>query len=227
MSDLSNLDIYQKIIYKSVNCAKLYHKVRFYTDVETLSYLENIDVEKIIIDTTNFYFLDDFKINLLSIIEKNEIIVDTDLFLFAPLQLNSEYDISVEFKDNCTKHYYPEYLKYFIENDIDELIPYFQKPIIYVPNIGILKIYNKKLEKEYVELYYKTREWLIKKNKNIERMSSIILGQYLLALIIENQKYTIDYAKLNKNRYIHFAGPTKFDINVINNIDVNSNVKLI
>ena len=227
MQDESNMEKYQAIIFKSVSCAKLYHNVKFYTDVETIPYLEHIDIKKTIIDTSDFYFLDDFKIHLLSIIDENEILIDTDLFLFSKLNLKNDCDICVDFKDNCTKNYYPTYLKFFIENGIDEIIPSFQQPIIYVPNIGILKILNNELKKEYINLYYKVRNWLVLKNKNIDRMASIILGQYLLGLILENKKYTIDYAKLNNNRYLHFSGPGKFNMDLINNIGVVNQKKII
>ncbi len=222
MSSLDRLTIYQSIISKSVECAKLHHKVKFYTDAETLKYLEHIDVEKIIIDTNGFYFLDDFKIHLLSVIDDEEVIVDTDLFLFAPLKLKDGYDIYVDFKDNCTKHYYPEHLKFFRDNNIDELIPAFNTPITYIPNIGILKIPNKKLKKEYIQSYYKIRDWTISKNNNLDRMASMILGQYMLGLILKDTKYKIYYSRLNSNYYLHLSGPQKFEIGIINSIDIKN-----
>jgi len=224
MSTLDRLQIYQSIIYKSVQCAKLHHKVKFYTDVETLKYLEHIDVEKIIINTDGFYFLDDFKIHLLSVIDNEEVIVDTDLFLFAPLKLKDGYDIYVDFKDNCTKHYYPEYLKFFRENNIDELIPDFNTPITYIPNIGILRIPNEQLKKEYIESYYKIRDWTISKNNNLDRMASMILGQYMLGLILKDTEYKIYYSKLYGNYYLHLSGPQKFDIDLVNSIDVTKKI---
>ena len=45
INSMDNLEIYQTIISKAVECAKKYHKIIFYTDTETLPYLNLSDVE--------------------------------------------------------------------------------------------------------------------------------------------------------------------------------------
>ena len=227
MNSINDLEDYQLMISKSVECAKQHHIVKFYTDTETLPYLQIEDVEIQLIDTTDFYFVDDFKINLLSIISDNEILIDTDLFLFRRLKLEDNKDIYVDFRDNSKKYWYKEYIKWFINNGIDELIPNFYTKDIYVPNIGILKISNNELKMEYLNLYYKIRKWILTKDIKIDRGVSIILGQYLLALLIEGGKYKISYCYNKNNHYSHLSGPLKFEPNILNNILLIKNKKII
>jgi len=227
MSDPSNMEIYQKMISKSFECAKLHHEVKFYTDIETLPYLEHINIDKIIIDTNGFYFVDDFKVKLLSIIKENEILIDIDLFLFEPLKLQDGYDIYVDFKDESTKSWYKEYLKYFIDNGITNIIPNFEQDFIEVPNIGVLKINDKNLKNKYINIYNKAREWVLSKDQNITKGVSIILGQYLLGLTLQNEKYSAYYCYNSKNRYLHFSGPKKFRPGILDNLRPINGQKLL
>ena len=221
----SDLNLYVQMIEKSIECAKQYHKVKFYTDEETIIHIPIEDIEIQIINTENFYFIDDFKVYLLDIIEDNEVIIDTDLFLFAPLYLEDDYDLYVDFKDHSGKDWYIEYLDWFIDKGITELIPNFNDKIIQVPNIGVFKFKNKQLQKKYTETYYIIREWALSKDKNIDRGISIILGQYLLALLMSD--YKVKYCHKNENHYIHLSGPQKFEKNVIDNIMPNKSIKII
>ena len=222
-----DLNSYIKLIHTSIEYAKQHHIVKFYTDIETLSHLSISNVEVVLIDTSDFYFVDDFKIHLLSIISDDEVLIDTDLFLFETLKLEDNKDIYVDFRDNSKKYWYEEYIKWFLDNGIDELIPNFYTKDIVVPNIGILKIPNIKLKKEYIKLYYKIRKWAISKNINIDKGISIILGQYLLALLIDNKKYSISYCHKKNNHYIHLSGPLKFESNILDNIISIKNKKII
>jgi len=218
MSDPSKLENYRDMICKSVDCAKQHHSIKFYTDEKTLPFLKDIDVDKVIVNTEGFYFVDDFKVHLLSIIGEEEVLVDTDLFLFSPLKLEDGHDIYVDFRDESSKYWYKESLNYFIENGIMEIIPNFIQPIVYVPNIGILKIKNKILQKEYINIYYKVKEWVLTKDKHVTKGISIILGQYLLGLILQNEEYSPYYCYNSKNSYLHFSGPKKFREGILSNI---------
>ena len=218
MSDPTKIDNYRDMISKSVDCAKQHHQVKFYTDEETLPILSHINVDKTIVNTDGFYFVDDFKVHLLSKIEKDEILIDTDLFLFSPLKLEDGYDIYVDFMDISTKSWYMEYLSYFIENGISEIVPNFIQSTLHVPNIGILKIKNESLQQEYINIYYKVREWVLSKDKSITKGISIILGQYLLGLTLQHGKYSPYYCYNSRNSYLHFSGPKKFREGILSNI---------
>ena len=219
MSDINNMDKYMKMIVKSLECAKEHHKVKFYTDKETLPHLTHIDIDKTIIDTEGFYFVDDFKVHLLSIIGDDEVLIDTDLFLFSPIKLKKGYDIYLDFKDESTKSWYKEYIDYFINKGVTDIVPNFIQPHVFVPNIGILKINNEDLKKEYIHIYKKVREWLLLKDSNINKGTSIILGQYLLGLTLQNNKYSPYYCYNGKNHYLHFSGPKKFREGILDNIN--------
>jgi hypothetical protein len=219
MSDINNMDKYMKMIVKSLECAKEHHKVKFYTDKETLPHLTDIDIDKTIIDTEGFYFVDDFKVHLLSVIEDDEVLIDTDLFLFSPIKLEKGYDIYLDFKDESTKSWYKGYIDYFINRGVTDIVPNFIQPHVFVPNIGILKINNEDLKKEYIDIYKKVREWLLLTDDNINKGTSIILGQYLLGLTLQNNKYSSYYCYNGKNHYLHFSGPKKFREGILDYIN--------
>jgi len=227
INSIDNLERYQTMISKAVECAKPHHKVIFYTDTETLPYLNLCDIEIKLIDTNDFYFVDDFKVHLLSIISDDEILIDTDLFLFSPLNLESNKDLYVDFRDNSSKYWYTEYLNWCIEKNIEEVFPNFIIENMHVPNIGILKIQNKELKNEYIKLYYKIREWILSKDSNINRGISIILGQYLLALLIVNKRYKVSYCFNDYNYYCHLSGPIKFQNDIIDKTMLLLNKRLI
>lgn len=205
---LSVIEKYKEIIKKAVDYALLYHKVNFYTDEETLPYLQIDGTTIKLIDTSNVYFVDDLKVHLLTIIDENEVIVDTDLFLFKPLHLEAGYDAYFEFKDNSSSSWYMDKFDWFIDNGIRDMIPNFNTKLISVPNIGILKIPNKDLKEKYVELYYKIRNWILSKDSDITLGMSLIIGQYLLGLVMS--EYNIYYCKNYNNHYAHLSGANKF-----------------
>lgn len=222
---MDNLERYQTMISKAVECAKVHHKVLFYTDIETIPYLNIGDVEVKLIDTDGFYFVDDFKVHLLSVIAENEILVDTDLFLFRELKLENGFDAYFDFMDNSKQNWYTEYLNWFIDNGIRDIIPEFGESNIVVPNIGILKITNTELQKEYIDLYYKVRKWVLDRDNTITKGISIILGQYLLGILI--QKYNVKYCYNATNHYVHLSGPSKFKKNILLTITPVTGKKLL
>lgn len=219
------IDRYKHVIEKAVECALLHHKVNFYTDIETLPYLNISNTNVKLIDTTDFYFVDDFKVHLLTIIDDDEVIVDTDLFLFKPLYLEPGCDAHFDFMDNSNKIWYTENLDFFMDNGIRELIPNFNINQINVPNIGILKIPNRNLKEKYIELYYKIRKWSITRDLFPSIGISVILGQYLLALLIN--EYNINYCSNYRNHYAHLSGPNKFKTSGVINFHPSKSSKLL
>lgn len=225
LNNQSDLNLYIQMIEKAIECAKQFHKVKFYTDEETLSRLSIKDIEVEIVNTNDFYFVDDFKVYLLDIVKDDEVIIDTDLFLFSPLHIDQGNDLYVDFKDHSGKDWYIEHLDWFIKNGIREILPSFDEKIIPVPNIGILKFKNKELQTKYTEIYYTIRDWVLSKDKKINRGVSIILGQYLLGMLISD--YKIKYCYKNKNHYVHLSGPSKFEKNVVDKLLPSKTIKFI
>jgi hypothetical protein len=219
--DTSNTKTYLDLLNKSIKFAKRYHRVKLYTDDVTLPIVSNIDVDIVLVDTTGFRFIDDFKVYLLSHISDDEVLVDVDLFLYKPLYLKDGWDIWVDFKDNSSNEWYKDYIKYCTDNGIVTILPDFIQSSMSIPNIGILKIGNPTLKKDYIKLYNKVRYWLFTLDDTPDIGLSIILGQYLLGLLLKDGKYKIFYCYGNGNDYIHLSGPVKFKEGILNSIEYN------
>jgi len=224
LTDNSNAKTYLELLTKSIKFAKRYHSVRLYTDDVTLPMVNDIDVDIVLVDTTGFWFIDDFKLHLLSHISDYEILVDVDLFLYNPLHLNGGYDIWVDFKDNSSNEWYRNYIKYCVDNGIIKILPDFVQFSMSIPNIGILKINNPDLKKDYIELYNRIRDWLLSLDSKPNIELSIILGQYLLGLLLKDGKYKISYCHRNKNNYIHLSGPVKFKKGILDGIEYTKKI---
>jgi len=217
--DTSNTKTYLELLNKSIKFAKRYHKVKLYTDDVTLPIVSNIDVDIVLVDTTGFRFIDDFKVYLLSHISDDEVLVDVDLFLYKPLYLKDGWDIWVDFKDNSSNGWYKDYVKYCVDNGICNILPDFIQSSMSIPNIGILKIDNPYLKLDYIHSYNKIRDWLFTLDDEPDIGLSIILGQYLLGLLLKDGKYKVSYCHRNGNDYIHLSGPVKFKEGILNTIE--------
>ncbi len=224
-NSINSIQRYSELILKAIEYASLHHKVNFYTDAETLSYLDIQGVNIKIIDTSDFYFVDDFKVHLLPIIAEDEVLIDTDVFLFKPLYLKPGFDAYFDNIDNSRKIWYTEHFDWLINNGIRELIPEFNTKVFNIPNIGILKIPNKDLRETYMELYYKIRKWVLSKNPDMPLAISIILGQYLLGMVMSG--YNVSYCSNNGNHYAHLSGPNKFKTSGIINFHPSKSSKLL
>ena len=226
--DETNLIAYKNIIPKSVELAKLNHKkVLFYTDLETSIWLSDVDVEKVIIDSSNFTYQDDMKLYLISILGENHVLVDVDLFLTKPLIIDDSYDLCVDYFDNANKKvynlFYKEHLDKLIEGGIQKIIPDFGNDIVSIPNIGILYVKNSDMKADYIKMYNFIKKWIIDNGlyEDVGPRGSLITGQYCLGYINKDNKYSVHYCKYNtKNHYTHLVGKDiKFNLDVLlNNI---------
>jgi hypothetical protein len=181
-------------------------------------------VDIVLVDTTGFRFIDDFKVYLLSHISDDEVLVDVDLFLYKPLYLKDGCDIWVDFKDNSSNGWYKDYVKYCVDNGICNILPDFVQSSMSIPNIGILKIDNPKLKLDYIHSYNKIRDWLFTLDDEPDIGLSIILGQYLLGLLLKDGKYKVSYCHRNGNDYIHLSGPVKFREGILNTIEYTKKI---
>jgi hypothetical protein len=214
------LEFYMKMLYKSIYAAREHHKVILYTDELTLPHLSHIHVEKRIVDTTGFLFLDDLKVHLLSIISSDEILIDIDVFLHKPLELPNDFDLYIDYMDLSYEWYYTQPYEYFVSKGIRTAFPnYFDNIIDQSGNIGLLYFKNDELKKHYIQLYHKVRSWILGLSEGYEH-SAVFLGQYLLGVVLHRMDYKICYLKLTNNDYTHYAGQQKFKNNVIDNIPI-------
>ena len=219
--DWSKLDFYKMLVYKSIETAKQHHKVILYTDSESLPHFEHLSVEKKVVDTTDFLFMDDLKIHLLTIMSRDEILIDTDLFLHKPLELPNGYDMYLDYTDLTTEWHYNIPYDYFVSKGIRESFPnYFDTIVPYSGNIGILHFTNDEFKQRYIELYSNVREWVLSLNEWYEH-TAVFLGQYLLGVVLHKSSYSVCPLKQTNNDYTHYASYLKFEDGVIENIPID------
>mgnify|MGYP000870678580 CR=1 FL=1 len=162
LSDLSKLDLYKEMLSKSVEFAKKFYQVILYTDSETLPDLETIQVEKRLVDSSDFYFIDDFKVYLLDkVLCENSTLIDVDLFLFKPLNFQEGFDLYADYKEKSTEEWYTQYIDILLENGVRELLPDFGSKIYFPPNIGIIKFTNLEYKRKYIDTYNLLKNWIV------------------------------------------------------------------
>lgn len=230
LSDLSKLDLYKEMLSKSVEFAKKFYQVILYTDSETLPDLETIQVEKRLVDSSDFYFIDDFKVYLLDkVLCENSTLIDVDLFLFKPLTFQEGFDLYADYKEKSTEEWYTQYIDILLENGVRELLPDFGSKIYFPPNIGIIKFTNLEYKRKYIDTYNLLKNWIANKNLNLDRGASMVLGQYTLALLNTDNKYRIYYCRNQNtsNNFLHLSGPIKFEKDALKKYLPASTYKLI
>ena len=158
-------------------------------DTFTFEFVKDIDIEIEIIDYTPFRFLDDIKIQTLPLLNKDEILIDPDIFLYKEIRIDSDCDIFLERPEKITARWYIR--------DYNESLPFkFSKMINFesksgdVGNIGIIKFYNMEFMNEYISHYNlikKTAEEEITKLPQFPSLS-ILIGQLGLQNLIDKKK---------------------------------------
>lgn len=202
------------MLSRSVEFAKKFYKVILYTDNETLPDLEHIQVEKRLVDSSDFYFIDDFKVYLLEkVLHKDDVLIDVDLFLFKPLNFKEGFDLYVDYKEKSTEKWYTEYIDILLKGGIRNILPDFGSRTYFPPNIGIIKFTNLEYKEKYIETYNKVKAWIKNEGIELDRGASMVLGQYTLALLNSNNKYRIYYCRNQNtgNNFLHLSGPIKFE----------------
>jgi len=230
LSNLDNLDLYREMLSRSVEFAKKFYQVILYTDSETLPDLETIQVEKRLVDSSDFYFIDDFKVDLLEkVLCEDSVLIDVDLFLFKPLNFKEGFDLYVDYKEKSTEEWYTRYINVLLENRVTDIIPEFGSRTYFPPNIGIIKFTNLEYKEQYIKLYKKLKTWIKDKNINLDRGASMVLGQYTLALLNSDNKYRIYYSRNQNtgNNFLHLSGPIKFEKDALKKYLPNTKQKLI
>lgn len=226
----ANLDSYLRMIHKAVNYALDRHDVVFYTDEETLPLLKNIQIKKVLIDTDGFYYVDDFKVHLLSIVDSGDIIMDIDVFLWEKLELEDGYDLYIDYKDDSGRDWYQHHMEYCERAGVRATMDKFNDIVIDTPNIGIMQFRNDKLKQKYIDLYYRTRDILINyKGEFIYQGLSVVLGQYTLGYLLHYGDYKVCTLQESENRYRHFSGHEKLEKGFFNSIIqdlIENNIKI-
>ncbi len=205
-----------------------FHNIILYTDSES-AYLFEDTFDKIVLkDFDNILLLDDYKYNVLKYLNDDDILFDGDIFLTQKLFIDTNFELICDQNIKNILYipfytYYKRTIDLFLENKIEDIIPFFKK-INYAPNIGILKFKNKNIEREFLEYYWKMKNWFNDSNlelshnliQNDNRISAVF-GQYLLSLFANEQKINISFLS-DKNIYYHLSGDSKFHISFSKNL---------
>ena len=206
---------------KSIETNSKFHTIKLYTDTTTISYLDDIQIEKEILNFDDFKFLDDIKIETLPKLKENDILIDIDIFLGKALEINLNSDVVLDRPSYVTESYYRTEIERSLQYEFSKLLNYNPKKNE-IGNIGIMKFVNKELEKKYINFYTKIKENILNQNKELPPFPafSVLIGQIGLKNVIDDNNYTISYAsKLDNNNYFHLAGDVKYnEINIDNSL---------
>ena len=199
-----------EVLNESVNLLKRFFSYRIVTDDLTYEDLKNLSPNIEIVNSENFVFLDDFKIELIKGLKENEILIDPDILMKKRAKYSLDADLVFEHKEEVT-HWYGKVIEEIKGTLLYDRIKNHQK-LTFVPNIGILKINHPNLLSDYIETYYLYRKDLLSKFKTNQSIYSNLLGQYLLGILLQEGNYSYFYLRsVNTPKvYIHLAGPQKY-----------------
>lgn len=190
-----------------------FHKITLLTDKESLDYLtipEGIEIQ--LIDTTQYRLADDLKIDLLPKLKEDEVIIDFDVYLFKPLPNLSEYDVVIErYEEEFAFRIYQKLILTITNKEIKD---YFLSinALKTIPNIGVFKINNADILKEYREKFYYYSNLFIthSESNSIDPISySALFSQYILNDVLFNKNLKI----FTGNKYgVHLNGEQKYTL---------------
>ena len=153
------------LLKQSIKLVSKHSNYRLVTDDSTYKDLKNLSNDITMIDSSDFKFLDDFKLSLLKDLKFNEMLVDPDILMFKKPMVDSNTDLIFDYKDSPRKYWYEEDIR-----AVEGMLLYDKiksvKKLPFVPNIGFLKINNKKLLTDYIEQYSYYRKDILNKFDN-------------------------------------------------------------
>jgi len=199
------------LLKQSIKLVSKHSNYRLVTDDSTYKDLKNLSNDITMIDSSDFKFLDDFKLSLLKDLKFNEMLVDPDILMFKKPMVDSNTDLIFDYKDSPRKYWYEEDIRAVEGTLLYDKIKSVKK-LPFVPNIGFLKINNKKLLTDYIEQYSYYRKDILNKFDNTFLSFSILLGQYLLGMLLYEGNYSyLSIRSVNTpDVYEHLGGPQKF-----------------
>lgn len=212
--DDKNFNVILYSLTKSIEFNSRFHSIKIYTDDTTVRYLSHLNVDIEVYNYSNFRFIDDIKIQTLSLIQPDEILIDPDIFLYKELILEDGYDLILERPEKVDASWYKE--------DFSEASTFKFRRFLKlesktgeVGNIGIIKFFNLDAQKEYINFYNQVRSEALLEEDKLPRYPkfSVLLGQLGLQNLIDKKGYKLKYAKhIEGNDYIHLSGYRKYSI---------------
>ena len=183
-----------------------------YTDDESYEYLGRPkNVKTKYFPTNDYYFIDDFKVELLHILPPDTYIADFDLYLKEPLQIDNSYDIYIErFEEESNWDTYKKQIDSIPYDEIREFLLSIDA-LKTIPNIGFFRTNNARLRKEYSDLYFDYRKKFI--NLSIRdnfdyRHYSALFSQHILNYVLSLKDYKV--YECDQSNCTHLNGTYKY-----------------
>jgi hypothetical protein len=121
------------------------------------------------IDSSDFKFLDDFKLSLLKDLKFNEMLVDPDILMFKKPMVDSNTDLIFDYKDSPRKYWYEEDIR-----AVEGMLLYDKIKSVFESTIGFLNISIS--GSTNISLNFKSLSRLsLKSSKNLKSLESIIV----------------------------------------------------
>lgn len=201
-----------QLYHKSIECGSKFYKTCIYTTVYGYEIFKGLVDEIVIVpETFNYTFLADLKFHVIEKEQSPFILIDGDLFIQSELKIDTNCDFAVEYEILPSQpRQYLIYNKYFIDNGIKNIIPYWKD---YNPsyNLGLIYVNNKEYSKLLVKDYYKVKEFynnIILPNYDLDQ-PSVTGAQYFFNLFCTHHNLNVDFFK-NHNAYTHLAYDMKY-----------------
>jgi hypothetical protein len=211
--DIDNLNKLLKSYELSIKLANRYHNTILYTDdygYKQLGHLVN-DVKFLNKDTN--YLWSEAKFEALFNESIDSFIIDGDIFLESKLNYDTNGVVFHNYdSENVIDFYYSKAISDFNNHSIIDVFPYWKTNCKKAINIGILGFFDTELKREYLDFYYKIKDWYFTTypTKLHKRLDTMIIGQYSLGCLLESKNIKEQPLVLT-NDYSHFHGGIKYE----------------
>jgi hypothetical protein len=219
--DKSNLDKLIKSYKLSIKLANKHHNTILYTDEYGASQLGSVVGDVKFLKKDKNYLWSEAKIEALSNESIGSFIIDGDVFLNSKLNYDTNGVVFHNYdSESAIDFYYSKAVSDFDNHSIIDVFPYWKPNCKKVINVGILGFFDDTLQKEYLDFYYKIKDWYFTKypNKLHKRLDTMIIEQYCLGCLLESKDIKEQPLALT-NDYSHFYGGIKYENFFVKMID--------
>ena len=219
--DKNNLDKLIKIYELSIKLSNKHYNTILYTDEYGASQLGNTVNDVKFLKKDKNYLWSEAKIEALSNEPIDSILMDGDIFLESKLDYINEGVVFDEYdSQNTIDFYYSNTVKDFDKYAIKNVFPYWKTDSKKVINVGILGFFDNDLKTEYLNYYYKIKDWYFTNYpiKLHKRLDVMVIEQYSLGCMLESKSIKEQPLKI-ANDYSHFYSGIKYQTFFIKMVD--------
>ncbi len=211
--DKFNLDKLIKSYELSIKLANKHHNTILYTDEYGASQLGDIVGSVKFLKKDKRYLWSEAKIEALSNEPIGSFIIDGDVFLDSKLKYDTEGVVFNNYdSESVIQFYYSKAISDFNNHSIIDVFPYWKTNCKKAINVGILGFFNAELHREYLDFYYKIKDWYFTKYPAPlhKRLDTMIFEQYSLGCLLESKNIKEQPLAIT-NDYSHFCGGIKYE----------------